>query len=192
MTRTSSVFLSTFSILLALLVSVSLFSIRAMPASAHTLAVEGEVGVTMHIDPADEPIAGSPSTIYLDFKNSTREFDPTEYNFILAITEGSSTLATTTLFGNGETGATASYTYTFAQPGEYGITVTATPKDGDEPSIFTFDIHATPAEPQTNSVSAFLGVHGGHALVVLLLVAILIVVMGWEKWKEHKIKGPRV
>lgn len=190
MTRIPSVSFSAFSILIALLVSVSSFGTHALPASAHTLAVEGEVGATLHIDPADEPIAGSPSTIYLDFKNSKREFNPTEYTFLLTISQNGSTVATTTLFGNGETGATASYTYNFAHPGEYVITVVGTPKDGDGPSTFSFDTHVTPAVPaQKNGLFAFLGVHGGHALIVVLLIAILAIVVGYEKWKEYKPKS---
>ncbi|MDB5189792.1 MAG: hypothetical protein JWN49_118 [Parcubacteria group bacterium] len=189
MTRISSLSVSAFSILIALFISAQALIILPASAHAHTLAVEGEVGATLHIDPADEPVAGSPSTIYLDFKNSKREFDPSEYAFVLSIGQNGSPIASTTLFGNGETGATASYTYTFAQPGDYVIRIVGTPKDGDEPTTLTFDTHVSSAVPtQKNGLFAFLGVHGGHALIILLLIAILVIVVGYEKWKEYRIK----
>ncbi|MEO6536394.1 MAG: hypothetical protein ABIT47_01770 [Candidatus Paceibacterota bacterium] len=188
MTRIFSHSLTVLSILFVLF-SSSLYVAIPLSASAHSLAVEGELGATLHIDPADEPIVGSPSTIYLDFKNSTRAFDPSEYKFVLSITQGSSTLATTTLFSNGETGITASAVHTFAQPGEYTIQVVATPKDGDKTSTFNFDTHVKSAtSAKNNSIFAFLGVHGGHVLITVLLVGILVGVVGYEKLKESRLR----
>ncbi|CAN5742257.1 hypothetical protein BH11PAT2_BH11PAT2_00730 [soil metagenome] len=191
MTRTPSLSLAAHA-LIALFVStlsLSLFTLSAMPASAHELSVEGTVGATLHIDPNDEPTAASPATLYLDFENSKRAFDPSEYNFLLTISQNGAVVATTSLFQNGEVGNTASFPYTFQQPGNYAISLTAAPKDGDEASTFSFDTHVTPtAAAQKNGFLAFLGVHGGHVLITLLLIGILVVVVGLEKLKERKAR----
>ncbi|MEO5646139.1 MAG: hypothetical protein ABIQ91_01545 [Candidatus Paceibacterota bacterium] len=184
MIRSFSLPLSVLSILFVLF-STSLYLTLPMVASAHTLAIEGELGATLHIDPADEPVAGSPSTMYFDFKNSKREFSAAEYSFVLSITQNDSVIATGTLFENGAIGATASYAHTFAQPGEYEVQVVATPKDGDEASTFNFDTHVSSAAPAKNkSIFAFLGVHGGHFLIAVILIKILFVVVGYEKSRQ--------
>ncbi len=57
--------------------SFFLFSF-ATTISAHTSEMDGNIGATLHIDPADAPIAKSPSTFSFEFHDSENTFTPSE------------------------------------------------------------------------------------------------------------------
>lgn len=53
-----------------------LFFLSIVPSvSAHVLKLDGSIGVTVHIDPGDEPVAKSTSTIFVTIKDANKQFD---------------------------------------------------------------------------------------------------------------------
>lgn len=180
-----------------LAVFVALTFVSAPFAYAHDLAIDGEVGAVMHIEPNDDPIAGEPSTLIFEFKDSKQAFSGSDYAITIAITSGSTTVATSTLELNG---ADASYGYVFPQAGDYSIMVTGTPAANAPAFMLMYEAQAQAASSasattaERHGFTAIFGVHGGHVLITVLLIIILIYVVIAEKRKERRIasgKAPK-
>jgi hypothetical protein len=60
-----------FQIFLGLLV----FFLFPAQGSAHVLKVDGSIGVTVHIDPDDAPVAKKANTIFVSIKDRDKQFD---------------------------------------------------------------------------------------------------------------------
>lgn len=101
------------------------FSLFAMVQSvfAHTLKIDGSIGVTLHIDPDDEPVAGKESKLFVDISDKSGRFNPNNpgtCDCLLTIKEKNTILKTLPIVAGG------SYTqlrYIFPEPGTYLIVI---------------------------------------------------------------------
>jgi hypothetical protein len=109
------------------LFAILLFLILAKPTFAHQLKIDGSMGVTIHIDPDDEPRAGTESKIYVTFEDSSGRFNPANpSNCICTLTIFSGEQQVVQLpVVNG--GAYAQLRYTFPTSGKYTAVVEGKP-----------------------------------------------------------------
>jgi hypothetical protein len=63
-----------------IIITLLLFSMAALfftvPVSAHTLKIDGNIGVNLHVDPDDAPVAGGESKFLLDIQDKSGRFNP--------------------------------------------------------------------------------------------------------------------
>jgi hypothetical protein len=109
-------------ILFLFLLAISAAS-NSLPVFTHTLKIENEVGVTLHIDPDDDPIAGAESVFYPKINDKTDKFKISDCDCRVSISQGSNTLFQTILIppqtdlDSKET----SFKYTFPSKGTYQL-----------------------------------------------------------------------
>lgn len=95
--------------------------------SAHTLKIDGNIGVTVHIDPDDAPKAGEEVKIFVDIEDTSGRFDvqnPENCDCRLTVREAGVVIATLPVTTGGRYNQLR---YTFAGPGVYTVSVTGTP-----------------------------------------------------------------
>lgn len=93
------------------------------PVTAHTLKIDGNIGVTLHVEPSDEPVVGKTSNIFIDIQDNSRKFDPNNpenCDCYLEILKGETPLKRISLVaGNSFTQPS----YTFPEKGTYTLIV---------------------------------------------------------------------
>ena len=105
------------------LLILSFLSLIVHPVSAHTLKIDGNFGITIHIDPDDEPVAGYESKILFDIQDKTKQFNPSTPGncdcFLAIESEGKQLTSMPLISGN----QFAQLRYTFPQTGTYSLKV---------------------------------------------------------------------
>lgn len=171
-------------------VLVALFGF-ATPASAHVLKTDGSIGIVIHIDPEDDPIAGSPATFFFELKDKDNKFDPANCTCTVAILKGGAILISEPLFS--ASGAnninSPTFQYTFPERAVYTLSITGAPKTpgGFQNFNITYDIRvsrqangtAAPAPTTTQSHTAH------YVLFGAAFIAIAIVFIH-DKFKSKK------
>jgi len=145
---------------------------------AHLLESEKAFGGVMHIEPYDEPIAGSQSTIIFDIKSKDEDFKLSDCVCNLQIIKDKKELALLPLqIPDPKSPNTGTVTYTFTTEGNYSLKLLGKPHpDEDETFTLTYPTHVTfPKEtlPTSQSSNTYLRYIGGSVLVVLLFVIII-------------------
>lgn len=65
------------SLKMFLLTAVMIFSTAGTTTvSAHVLERQGSIGAVLHIDPADDPVAGQEASLFFDFQDKDGTFSP--------------------------------------------------------------------------------------------------------------------
>lgn len=128
-------------------------------ASAHTLKTSGDVGVLLHIDPDDDPVAGQPAALYVSV---TDKASGAACGCALAVLDGSSTVYAAPLAGQG-----ASVPLTFPHAGIYQIVVTGAGAPMPAFSV-TFDQRVEAAAESSGPPLPLYAAAG--ALILLILV----------------------
>ncbi len=116
-----------------LCIVICLLFLKVPTVSAHFLATDNNIGAILHIDPDDDPIAGSPSTIFFEFKDKTNAFNPQNCNCRLDILEHGKVLYSQAVFQDNKdlSSLSAAATYTFPQLDVYQIVVNGNPRNGN-------------------------------------------------------------
>ncbi len=110
-------------------VCITFFMLLLFPpyAFAHILKVDGKIGVTVHIDPDDQPVAGKESKIFVDIQDQSGRFNPSNPEscdcFITITSEGKKMASMSLVSG----GTYAQLRYTFPKAGEYLLTIDGNP-----------------------------------------------------------------
>lgn len=95
---------------------------------AHVLKAENHIGVVMHIDPDDDPIAGQVSTFYFDFKDPENEFDAGKCDCTFHVISEGKEINTQHIFNVIKDGSNSSTVqYTFPKKGDYTVKLTGVP-----------------------------------------------------------------
>lgn len=132
-------FLSLPKILFALLL---FFWLPIGIVSAHTLKTDGMIGVIMHIDPDDDPIAGQSANFYFEFEDKQNKFQPSLCNCQVTIAEGgqhifsqtlAKTVSTGSMTGNGD------FSFIFPKEDVYQLTLRGQPKTPGAFQPFTLE-----------------------------------------------------
>lgn len=61
------------------------FFLQGGLAFAHTLKVDGSIGVVLHVDPEDDPVAGETATFYFDIKDKQGKFSVNNCDCVAAV-----------------------------------------------------------------------------------------------------------
>jgi hypothetical protein len=108
------------TIWLLVLISGILY-ISNLPILAHTLKVQNEVGVSLHIDPDDDPIAGQEAVFYPKITDKTNLFKISDCDCRVQISQNGEVLFQTVLITDPSesNGKDAVFRYTFPAKGNY-------------------------------------------------------------------------
>lgn len=116
------------------LLLLATFLLTAPPASAHVLKTDGSIGAVIHVDPEDDPIAGTPTNFYFEFKDKTGRFTPDNCNCRVSVHTSDKELYSETLTSNRAlTLSSTAFSYTFPEKNLYIVKINGTPKT---PGIF--------------------------------------------------------
>lgn len=118
-----------------------LFFLTASFSYAHILSVDGAMGVTLHVDPQDEPLAGVPSRIYVLFSPKSGTYFALEHcDCRLRIEKGGTQLVEMSVTHEAEhAGDSHVLTYAFPERGVYRVVVEGASASG--PLFDPFSVH---------------------------------------------------
>jgi len=164
----------------------------AGPAQAHVVLTDGTIGVTMHIDPDDAPVAGTPSRFNFWFKDTTGHLDPTRCKGSFTISSGDWLVTTQPLFAQVNSGLVSFHEFTFEKPGVYTVRVSGFPIGtvSFQPFLLEFKVRVA-AGSQAYPVSGpqnWVVEHAPHLLTGLLGGA-LILWLGFRRPRAKRTKG---
>src|SRR5882672_6466726 len=74
------------NLIIALFIILVLFFV-ATPVEAHFLASDRNIGAVLHVDPNDQPIAGSQTSFFFEFKDKQNKFKAENCDCTFAIDE---------------------------------------------------------------------------------------------------------
>jgi hypothetical protein len=161
------------------LLSIILIFICFLPKTtfAHVLESENAFGGVMHINPNDEPVVGSQSTIIFDIKSKDEDFKLSDCVCNIHIIKDKKEVALLPLqIPDPKSPNTGTVIYTFASPGDYSLKMTGKPHpDEEETFTLTYPTHVTALKevattPQSRN--SYLKYIGAVVLLVLLFVII--------------------
>lgn len=141
--------------LIGILIALNILSI-ALPVRAHDEESDQSIIATMHIEPADSPIANSTSTLVFIIQNSNSTFNINDCNCAVSIFKGSDLIYKTDL-------KELFLSFTFPQIGEYTIELRGESKVINQFSPFDLKFEA---KVDTEEKDHFF--HGGHWLHILI------------------------
>jgi hypothetical protein len=148
-------------------------------AWAHVTNTDGDISVTIHIDPDDNPVPGEPAKLFFLFSDATKKFQLTNCLCVISISEQGKQLtqmALTDKQTNKPSVWGTSLPYTFPQSGIYHIALIGKPKHAlaFQPFKLSWDFRVDPAGtagyvPQRPSdVPALLGITAGAIIFFVL------------------------
>ncbi len=110
----------------------------ALPASvsAHVLETNNGIGAVLHVDPADDPIAGQQTKLYFEF-NTSGGFNANNCECKLTVKQNANIL--TELALSAESDKRGATSYVFPSRSAYELQVSGKPKNGANFSDFKLD-----------------------------------------------------
>jgi hypothetical protein len=167
-------------------------ALAAIPAQAHVVLTDGAIGVTMHIDPDDAPMAGTPSRFIFWFKDTTGHLDPALCKGSFTIASGDRVVTTQPLFAQANSGLVSVHTFTFDKPGVYTVRVSGFPVGtvSFQPFLLEFKVRvAAGSQPsQTTGPQNWVVEHAPHLLAGLVGGA-LILWLGFRRPRTKRTKS---
>ncbi len=169
---------------------------------AHTLVVHGNIGVLLHIDPNDAPVAGQTANFYVGIKDSSGKFNIYECKCVLSIEKNGKELASFPITSND---FHQQIEYSFPSSGIYKVTVAGAPLNQEfQPFRNTFEYYVSGSliavkVPETNSVqnnappvAAEANPILGYIPYVALIAGLLILAMLVPKRNEQEKAASRI
>lgn len=159
---------------ISLAISLALL-LAPLVAEAHVLKTDGSIGAVLHVDPADDPVAGQSSSFLFEFKDKQNKFNMTDCNCQLEVYRSGKQIYTSSLqAGSGNTGAAS---YTFPERGVYTVGAMGQPFSAAafQPFSLKFDIRVdrVSAKPKPGGFTKIIYVTLGLVLVGTVLIYIL-------------------
>lgn len=159
--------------LIALVLVILAGPLTPQPAQAHILAVDGSMGVTLHVDPQDEPLAGVPSRVYVLFSPKRGSyFSLDECDCRVRIEKGGSVLAERSVTHEAEhAGDSHVVSYEFPERGVYRVVVEGAPVGAPlfEPFRVSFDLRVAregAGGENEGALSSLLKLHVLHLILI--------------------------
>jgi hypothetical protein len=142
---------------------------------AHVLQTDGDMGVLMHVDPDDEPVAGQQATFLLEIQNRRGPFQLDRCNCRLRISEQGKEVFSGRI-GGADNGSVA-VPFVFPDSGVYRAEVAGEPLAGAVFPAFRvgFDVRVIPEEATEIPWSSLVPQH--WLLILLALAAVLLMLM---------------
>lgn len=147
-----------------------LSSLYSPPVSAHVLKTEGSIGVVMHIDPGDNPLAGGQSTLFFDVTDKTNKFNAAECACRVDISEGGKVI-------DSESFSTA-IPFIFPQKDVYQINLVGSPETPGQFQPFNLTYNVRVDTDAQNASAQTTGSNPPTTLVAILGGALLIGLAG--------------
>lgn len=183
-----------------IIVLTCILLISVKPVQAHFLETDKNIGAVLHVDPNDEPIAGSLASFFFEFKDKENKFKPENCDCTFEIDENGNNIYSQPLFQNSQNPSltNASVFYTFPQRDVYQVKVVGKPTTDDAFQPFTLtwnfrvDQQANPTgqsaseQNNTNFISTYL-IHF-LAIGIFLIFFIIYYVQKILKSKKHIVK----
>ncbi len=122
-------------LLITLLVALVLLMIPAEQAASHVLKTDGSIGVTIHINPDDAPVADAPSAIILTFQDKAGKLDaaPWECDCRIEVRKTGELIETLPI---SLSSTVATVGYMFPDGGSYNLEVIGEPRAAEAFSPF--------------------------------------------------------
>lgn len=121
---------------LGLMVFISQF-LLTLPAKAHVLQADDNIGAILHILPDDNPVSGRQIEYVLSFEDTTSRFSLFNCDCMVRYKLNGEVVATRPLISNYDKDSRNSYT--FPGPGVYTLEITGRPLAGAEFQAFDID-----------------------------------------------------
>lgn len=171
-----------------------LFLSFAPLAQAHLLATDGSIGAVLHVDPNDQPIAGSQASFFFEFKDKENTFDPTHCDCTFSVAEGGKTIFSQPLFQNAPSPSltNASVFYTFPQKDVYQVKVVGKPTtpNGFQPFTLTWNFRVDQTANTSTQQSSFWATHMVHIIIAAVgIVALILLFLQNKLSKKRPTKG---
>jgi len=173
--------------------------IVAKPVQAHFLARDGNVGAVLHVDPNDDPVAGSQSSFFFEFKDKENKFKPQNCDCIFEIEENEKNIYSQLLFQNSSNIniSNANVFYTFPQKDIYQVKVIGKPTTQNTFQPFTLtwnfriDQQSSSQTVSTQNRSNFFSTHLVHFLAIGIFCIFFLIYFAQKilKGKKQRIKG---
>jgi hypothetical protein len=131
------------------LIIISIVVITSKSASAHTLDLDGDIAVILHVNPNDMPNSGSPTSFILFFNDSTNRFALSKCDCRATILEGTQTIETEQLIDSQP--LQSNDPITFPKPDVYTIEVDGKPKElhAFQPFFVSYNVRVVPKTSAT-------------------------------------------
>jgi hypothetical protein len=153
-------------------------SLKPTLAQAHLLESDHDIGAVLHVDPNDNPIAGSQASFFFEFKDKTNNFTPATCECTFLVLENGKTIYSQPLFQNTDKPSltNASVFYTFPKKDVYQIKVTGKPETPGafQPFTLTWSFRVDESATKASSKSNFLATHLIHIVTAVIGIALLI------------------
>ena len=163
-------------------------------AEAHFVLSDGSIGAVLHIDPNDDPVAGSLAVFNYEIKDKNNQFNSTECNCVFTISANNIQIDNQKLFSNTTVPTdTAITSFTLPSIGVYIVTLTGTPMVSGQFQPFTlvYNLRVSqivPAGAHTNTPSTkdLIIQHTIHGLLFgAAFVITIVLVIRDERRKKH-------
>ncbi len=92
----------------------------SLPVSAHVLQIDRSIGAVLHVDPEDDPIAGSTSSFFLEFKDKQGQFSLPQCSCVATISQHGKEIFTQHL-------TSSAFSFTFPGKDVYPLDITGAP-----------------------------------------------------------------
>lgn len=158
--------------------------------SAHVLKTDGVIGAVMHIDPDDDPIAGSIATFYFEIKDTTGKFSPQNCNCRVDIYEGGRIIYSNSLFSANSANSINSpvFQYVFPQRDVYRVDLVGSPQTTGQFQTFNlkYDVRVDRVVNSTNnSQPSWLSVHLFHLIAFGVAFSLLVFAIIQQSRKKN-------
>lgn len=196
MCRYGEVFMKKTLIFIFFLLSIFVFTQKA---EAHFLATDRNIGAMLHVDPNDEPIAGSQASFFFEFKDKEGKFTPQNCDCTFAIIENGKEIFSQPLFQNiaDQNLTNASVFYTFPQRAVYTIHVIGKPLTSNafQPFMLTWNFRVDQVANGQGSIeqnkSNFFTTHFIHAHLIHLIgggaiLLFFLIVIAYTQLQKRK------
>jgi hypothetical protein len=161
---------------------IFLFFLMLLPRSvlAHTLKIDGTIGVNLHVDPDDAPVAGSESKFLLDIQDKSGRFNPNNpanCDCTLTVKQKGVVIKTLPVVSGG---SYAQLRFTFPTSDVYEIVVEGKPKGEGVPfqafqTTFEYFVKSSGSEPAM--VSSPQNALSIYAPWIALVIGVCIIAM---------------
>lgn len=140
--------------------------------SAHTLKVSNDIGLTIHVSPDDDPVAGKDTDIFFEIKDKNNKFNFDNCECKLSINKDGTEVNSQTLQTSGF--ESAGSRFNFPEIGVYQLNVTGKPTDGSFNEFdVTFDLRVDRKDGENNTN------YSGPLIFGIILIASLLAFFYW-------------
>jgi len=131
------------------------------PLWGHVVLTDGTIGVTMHIDPDDAPVTGTPSRFLFWFKDTTGRLDPARCQGTFSVALKDAMVTSQALFDLKDSGLVSVHEVTFPEPEVYTVRVSGSPTANgtSQPFRLQLSVRVEPGHSLAADLILWLGLH---------------------------------